>query len=161
MPPLALRDRSASAPPDLETHEESIYRSPMELTPNVAEWLGWLTRVRFLLITLLLAVVVVLQQYTELVVPVRYFVPLIVLWYTLAIFYVILLRWVPLARWHARQWQFTMTSGSAVTVYRMAPHAQPPENGTPTMRATVLPRRPFIRKGANRCQPTETFLPTR
>jgi two-component system sensor histidine kinase PilS (NtrC family) len=73
----------------------------MELTSNIGDWLGWLTRVRFLLITLLLAVIVVLQQYTELVVPVRYFVPLIVLWYTLAIFYVILLRWVPLARWHA------------------------------------------------------------
>ena len=73
----------------------------MELTRNIGEWLGWLTRVRFLLITLLLAVVVVLQQFTQLVVPVRYFVPLVVLWYTLAIFYVILLRWVPLARWHA------------------------------------------------------------
>ena len=47
------------------------------------------------LITLLLALVVVLQQYTQLVVPTRYFIPLMVLWYTLAIFYVILLRWVP------------------------------------------------------------------
>lgn len=73
----------------------------MELSPNVGEWLGWLTRVRFLLITLLLALVVVLQQYTQLVVPVRYFVPLIVLWYTLALFFIILLRWVPLAHWHA------------------------------------------------------------
>jgi len=73
----------------------------MQAASNIDEWLGWLTRVRFLLITLLLAVVVVLQQYTDLAVPVRYFVPLVVLWYTLAIFYVILLRWVPLARWHA------------------------------------------------------------
>ena len=47
------------------------------------------------------ALVVCLQQYTQLEVPLRYFVPLVVLWYTLAIFYVILLRWVPLARWHA------------------------------------------------------------
>jgi two-component system, NtrC family, sensor histidine kinase PilS len=69
--------------------------------PNLEDWLGWLTRVRFLLITILLALVVVLQQYTQLIVPVRYFVPLIVLWYTLAFFYGILLRWVPLARWHA------------------------------------------------------------
>ncbi len=73
----------------------------MELTQNVSDWLGWLTRVRFLLITLLLAIVIVLVQYTQLAVPIRYFVPLIVLWYTLATFYVILLRWVPLARWHA------------------------------------------------------------
>ncbi len=73
----------------------------MQAASNIDDWLSWLTRVRFLLITLLLAVVVVLQQYTDLVVPVRYFVPLVVLWYTLAIFYVILLRWVPQARWHA------------------------------------------------------------
>jgi two-component system sensor histidine kinase PilS (NtrC family) len=99
--PLAHPGEDGSAPRDTETRTAGVYRSPMELTPNIEEWLGWLTRVRFLLITLLLAVVVVLQQYTELVVPVRYFVPLIVLWYTLAIFYVILLRWVPLARWHA------------------------------------------------------------
>ncbi len=73
----------------------------MEPTQNVGEWLGWLTRVRFLLITLLLTIVVVLQNSTQLAVPMRYFVPLTVLWYTLAIFYVILLRWVPLAKWHA------------------------------------------------------------
>jgi two-component system, NtrC family, sensor histidine kinase PilS len=73
----------------------------MALTQNAGEWLEWLTRVRFLLITVLLAIVTVLQEYTQLVVPMRYFVPLVVLWYTLAIFYVIALRWVPLARWHA------------------------------------------------------------
>ena len=82
-------------------HAEPAYRFAVQATQNVEEWLGWLTRVRFLLITLLLGLVVVLQQYTQLIVPVRYFVPLIVLWYTLAFFYMILLRWVPLARWHA------------------------------------------------------------
>ena len=73
----------------------------MEGVQNVHEWLGWLTRVRFLLITFLLAIVLLLQQYTELFVPTKYFVSLIVLWYTLAIFYVILLRWIPRAWWHA------------------------------------------------------------
>jgi len=101
LPPLAHLDTSGSAPQHTEARLAPVYRSPSELTPNIGEWLSWLTRVRFLLITLLLAVVVVLEQFTELVVPVRYFVPLIVLWYTLAIFYLILLRWVPLARWHA------------------------------------------------------------
>ena len=38
--------------------------SSMELTQNVAAWLGWLSRVRFLLITLLLALVIVLRQDT-------------------------------------------------------------------------------------------------
>ena len=70
-------------------------------TQNLTEWLSWLTRVRFLLITILLAIVVVLHQYTQLVIATRYFVSLVVLWYTLAIFYTILFRWAPLVRWHA------------------------------------------------------------
>ena len=73
----------------------------MERTPNLSEWLVWLTRVRFLLITFLLAIVLILREYSQLAVPTKYFVPLIVLWYTLAIFYAILLRWIPQARWHA------------------------------------------------------------
>jgi two-component system sensor histidine kinase PilS (NtrC family) len=73
----------------------------LELAQNATDWLEWLTRIRFLLITVLLAIVVVLQNFTPLIVPMRYFVPLVVLWYTLATFYVILFRWVPLARWQA------------------------------------------------------------
>ena len=72
-----------------------------ESAHNVQEWLGWLTRVRLLVITFLLAIVLLLQDYTQLFVPTKYFMPLIVLWYTLAIFHVILLRWIPEARWHA------------------------------------------------------------
>jgi two-component system sensor histidine kinase PilS (NtrC family) len=73
----------------------------MERTQNVHEWLEWLARVRFLIIAFLLAIVLVLRDYTQLLVPNRYFVPLIVLWSTLAIFYVILLRWIPDRHWHA------------------------------------------------------------
>src|SRR3989441_6043533 len=73
----------------------------MEFSQNVVGWLQWLTRVRFLLITFLLGIVLVLRDFTQLFVPTKYFLPLIVLWYTLAIFYVILLRWIPGARWHA------------------------------------------------------------
>jgi two-component system sensor histidine kinase PilS (NtrC family) len=73
----------------------------MERTQNVHEWLGWLTRVRFLIITFLLAIVLVLRDSTHLLVPTKYFVPLVVLWYTLAIFFLILLKWIPQARWHA------------------------------------------------------------
>lgn len=73
----------------------------MERTQNVHEWLEWLARVRFLIIAFLLTIVLVLRDYSQLLVPTRYFVPLIVLWSTLAIFYVILLRWIPQAHWHA------------------------------------------------------------
>src|SRR6202040_2023503 len=72
----------------------------MELTQNVAAWLGWLSRVRFFLITLLLALVIVLGKTSQLQVSTRYFIPLMILWYTLAIFYSIMMRWMPLASWH-------------------------------------------------------------
>ncbi len=69
--------------------------------PGARGWLEWLGRVRFLIITFLLVVVLVLRDFTHVVVPVRYLLPLVVLWYTLAIFYIILLRWIPDAWWHA------------------------------------------------------------
>src|SRR5215470_11652506 len=70
-------------------------------TPSNSEWLPWLGRVRFLVITFLLAIVLAVHQLTLIPVPVRAFVPLIVLWYTLAVVYVVLQRWAPEAQWHA------------------------------------------------------------
>jgi two-component system, NtrC family, sensor histidine kinase PilS len=73
----------------------------MELTQNTTQWLGWLGRVRFLVISFLLAVVVAVHQLTPLPLTAKYFVPVILLWYLLAICFVILARWIPQARWHA------------------------------------------------------------
>jgi two-component system sensor histidine kinase PilS (NtrC family) len=73
----------------------------MEITQNLGEWVPWLGRVRFLVITFLLGIVLAVRELTPLPPPSRYFVPLIVLWYTLAIVYVILLRWIPRVNWHA------------------------------------------------------------
>src|ERR1700676_4394750 len=73
----------------------------MELTQNVAAWLSWLSRVRFFLITLLFALVIVLGATSQLEVSTRYFIPLMILWYTLAIIYSISMRWMPVATWHA------------------------------------------------------------
>jgi len=73
----------------------------MKSTPNVSEWLSWLGRVRFLAITFLVGIVIAARHLTPMPLPVRSFVQLIALWYTLAIFYVILRRWMPQARWHA------------------------------------------------------------
>ncbi len=72
----------------------------MEMTQNVAAWLNWLSRVRFFLITLLLALVLVLGKTSQLEVSTRLFLPLMILWYTLAIIYAILMRWMPVASWH-------------------------------------------------------------
>jgi two-component system sensor histidine kinase PilS (NtrC family) len=69
--------------------------------PNVSDWLSWLGRVRFLAITFLVGIVIAARHLTPMPVPVRSFIQLIALWYTLAIFYVILRRWMPEARWHA------------------------------------------------------------
>ena len=68
---------------------------------NIGEWLRWLGRVRFLVITFLVVTVVAVRLFTPIPFPVGSFIPLIVLWYTLAIIYVLLPRWIRRARWHA------------------------------------------------------------
>ena len=73
------------------------------LAPSVVlgEWLPWLGRVRFLAITFLVGIIIAARHLTPAAASLRSFVQLLVLWYTLAIFYVILQRWIPNARWHA------------------------------------------------------------
>ena len=73
----------------------------MELTQNVNQWLGWLTRVRFLVITLVFALVILLRQYSLLTISTSQFIPLTMVWYALAILYAMLLHWMPGRRWHA------------------------------------------------------------
>ena len=72
----------------------------MRPKPASGEWLPWMGRVRFLIITFLLAVVAV-GQLTPIPLQLRTLLPLIVLWYTLATAYIILQRWAPQASWHA------------------------------------------------------------
>ena len=79
----------------------SHFHSGAGVTLGVREWLWWLARVRFLIITFLLAIVLLLRSYAFLDVNTRYLVPLMILWYTLAVFYMILLWWIPHARWSA------------------------------------------------------------
>src|SRR5579863_8932239 len=74
----------------------------METNTSTREWLPWLGRVRFLIITFLVAVIVAVSQLAPAPLPVRTLVPLIALWYTLAILFVILQRWLPNSQWHAR-----------------------------------------------------------
>jgi two-component system, NtrC family, sensor histidine kinase PilS len=67
---------------------------------TMKEWLDWLTRVRLLLIALILAIGVVWPQYGPAPTTGRYFLPLIVFWITLGTIHIILLRWIPNAPWH-------------------------------------------------------------
>jgi hypothetical protein len=71
----------------------------MNPAPTFAEWLPWLARVRFLIITFLVMVMVAVRQFTPVQIPIHTIVPLVVLWYTLAVLYLILHRWLPQARW--------------------------------------------------------------
>src|SRR5580692_9202810 len=72
----------------------------MQQSASMKEWLEWLTRVRLLMITLILAVGVVWPKYVPASPGNRFFLPLIIFWITLGILHLILLRWLPRARWH-------------------------------------------------------------
>jgi two-component system sensor histidine kinase PilS (NtrC family) len=72
----------------------------MDQNHTMREWLDWLTRVRLLMIALILAVGIVWPQYAPSSGTSRYFLPLIVFWITLGVLHIILLRWIPTAVWH-------------------------------------------------------------
>jgi len=58
------------------------------------DWLVWLSRVRFLVITVLFAVVLVVKNYTGTSAPAIFIVPVGVVWYALAVFFGLLIRWL-------------------------------------------------------------------
>ncbi len=72
----------------------------MGQTHTNRDWLGWLTRVRLLMIALILGVAVVWPQYFPPSSATRYILPLLSFWITVAVLYALLVRWVPGARWH-------------------------------------------------------------
>jgi two-component system, NtrC family, sensor histidine kinase PilS len=71
----------------------------MEQTLNRREWVDWLTRVRLLLIALILGVGVVWPQYVPSPASPRYFLPIVILWITIGILHLILVRLLPDAAW--------------------------------------------------------------
>jgi two-component system sensor histidine kinase PilS (NtrC family) len=71
----------------------------MEQTLTRREWLEWLTKVRLLMIALILGVGVVWPQYSPPAGTARYFLPIIILWITIGILHLILVRLLPKASW--------------------------------------------------------------
>ncbi len=71
----------------------------MELSSSPNEWLPWLGRVRFLVITFLLAVVVALRQWIHVPIPVGILFLLAAVWYALATVCLMLNRTFAGARW--------------------------------------------------------------
>jgi two-component system sensor histidine kinase PilS (NtrC family) len=71
----------------------------MEQTTARREWLEWLTKVRLLMIAMILVVGVVWPQYSPPTGTTGHFLPIIVLWITLGILHLILVRLLPTASW--------------------------------------------------------------
>ena len=71
----------------------------MEQILTRREWLEWLTKVRLLMIALILGVGVVWPQYSPSTGAPRYFLPIIILWITIGILHLILVRLLPGAGW--------------------------------------------------------------
>ncbi len=64
------------------------------------EWLDWLTRVRLLMIVLILGVTLLWPVYAPAPAFSRYILPLIVFWMTLGVLHAVLVRAIPQATWH-------------------------------------------------------------
>jgi two-component system, NtrC family, sensor histidine kinase PilS len=77
-----------------------LARWPMGHTSSNREWLVWLTRVRLLTITLILAVGVAWPQSVLPSGKNPFFLPIIISWITLAIIAMAMLKWLPTANWH-------------------------------------------------------------
>lgn len=73
----------------------------MDFSQSRSDWLAWLNRVRFWVITLLVGIAILLWQLQIILLPRKPFAVLIVLWYTLGILDSILGRWLREATWLA------------------------------------------------------------
>jgi two-component system sensor histidine kinase PilS (NtrC family) len=71
----------------------------MDQSATTREWLGWLIRVRLLTILLILGVDLVWPQYVPASSTSRYFLPLLLIWVTVGILHIGLIRWLPGATW--------------------------------------------------------------
>ena len=63
----------------------------MQSTFDERNWLVWLVRVRIFILTLLLAIELAVAQFSPTPLPMRLFISTILLWYSLSLFYVLLL----------------------------------------------------------------------
>ncbi len=69
----------------------SRYRDRMQSTFDERNWLLWLVRVRIFILTLLLAIELAVARFSPAPLPMRLFIATICLWYSLSLFYVLLL----------------------------------------------------------------------
>lgn len=72
----------------------------MEQSYPTRDWLSWLTRVRLLMVTLILGVAALWPQYESGTSASRYVLPLVIVWIILGVLHAVLLRVAPQLRWH-------------------------------------------------------------
>ena len=70
---------------------------------ELRDWLIWLSHVRFLVITVLFAVVLVLKNFIGAPAPAVFFFPVVLVWYALAFFFLLLIRWLSVPAQSARR----------------------------------------------------------
>src|ERR1700733_2338142 len=75
----------------------------MQSTFDERNWLGWLVKVRILILTFLLAIQLAVAHLTPTPLPLRFFVSTIVLWFGLSLFYILLL-----SLWHEHRLQASL-----------------------------------------------------
>ena len=63
----------------------------MQSTFDERNWLVWLVKVRIFILTLLLAVELAVAEFTPTPLPMRFFLSTILLWFSVSLFYVLLL----------------------------------------------------------------------
>ena len=74
----------------------------MQSTFDERNWLAWLVKVRILILTFLLAIQLTVADLTPAPLPLRLFLSTILLWYTLSLFYIVLLSFWQEHRLQAR-----------------------------------------------------------
>src|SRR5438270_5826736 len=75
----------------------------MQSTFDDRNWLVWLVRVRIFILTLLLAIELAVAQFSPAPLPMRLFITTILLWFSLSLFYVLLLSF-----WQEHRLQATL-----------------------------------------------------
>jgi two-component system sensor histidine kinase PilS (NtrC family) len=81
-------------------------------------WLGWLVKVRIIILTFLLGVELAIARLAETPLPLRFFVTIIVFWYVLSLFYVLLL-----SVWEEQRLQAAMQVTTDLVLVTLVVHA--------------------------------------
>jgi hypothetical protein len=75
----------------------------MQSTFDERNWLAWLVKVRILILTFLLGIQLAVAELTPTHLPLRLFLSTILLWYTVSLFYIVLLSF-----WHEHRLQASL-----------------------------------------------------